>query len=125
MTVTVEAPTWGRVQTGYRALAVAQLPNGQSVLLGSLRAKSPRLAMRWLRERAGHVADQVDAPYARPLRSWLIDGLEHQWALDGLARGESYVFRVRDEEGALYVLTAEPATVSVVPRRHQVNGKKA
>lgn len=122
MTVTVEAPTWGRMRTNYQTHAIAYLPSGQSMLLGSFSAKTPRLAMRWLRERAGHVADQLDTPYARPLRSWLHDDLEHQWALDGLLRGERYVVRAWDEEGTLYLLTAKSPTLSIVSRPHPANG---
>lgn len=113
--LTVEVPAWGRVLTGYRTQATAHLPGGQRVHLGGVLAKTPRLAIRWLRERTGHVADQLDLPYARPLVAWLHDDQEWQWALDGLARGESYVVRACDEERTLYVLTAEPSAVSTVP----------
>lgn len=113
--LTVEVPAWGRVLTGYRTQATAHLPGGKHVHLGGVLAKTPRLAIRWLREHAGHVADQLDPPYARPLIAWLDDDQEWQWALSGLVRGESYVVRATDEEGTLYVLTAEPSTVSTVP----------
>jgi hypothetical protein len=43
------------------------------IVLGECRANSPRLAMRWMRERAEQLTDQLDAPYARPVRAWLRD----------------------------------------------------
>lgn len=125
MTATVEAPPLGHVQSGYRTQAVAHLPDGWSVYLGGIPTKSPRLAMRWMRERAGHVADQLDESHARPLHSWLNDRFEHQRALEGLARGESYIFRAWDEEGVLYAFTAEPTAGPPVPRPYQAAGGKA
>ena len=123
--LTVEVPAWGRVLTGYRTQVTAHLSNGHCVYLGEVLAKTPRLALRWLRGRARHVADQLDPPYARPLLAWLRDDREQQWALDGLARGEAYVVRASDEEGTFYVLSAEPSAVSTAPRSYEPGRKMA
>lgn len=110
------APCWGRVPGVYRSRAVAYLPDGRTLALGEARPNSPRLAMRWLRKRAEQLAEQLDAPYARPVRGWIADTVEHGWALAGLTQGHTYVFRVTDDEGTLYLLTAEPAALTAIPR---------
>jgi hypothetical protein len=48
--------------------------------LGSHDATSPRLALRWLRERTQHITDQLDAAYAQPGLHWLTDEAEHEQA---------------------------------------------
>ncbi len=122
MTLTVEAPAWGRVRTGFRAQAVAHLPHGRSVYLGGAEAKSPRLAMRWLRQRAAHVADQLDPSYARPLQAWLDDDAEQERALQGLARGELYGVQANDDTGVSYDLTVWPAVPYMTPRPLRAEG---
>ncbi|MFF4465814.1 hypothetical protein ACFY13_40845, partial [Streptomyces mirabilis] len=51
----------------YRCWATAYpLHETSSIPLGSHEATSPRLALRWLRERARNVTDQLDMAYAQP-----------------------------------------------------------
>jgi len=108
-----EAPSWGRVRTGYQVRASARYPDGRWVQLGSEAFTTPRLTMRWLRGRVGDVADQLDPPDARPLRAWLNDDTEQERALRGLARGERYALRAKDDAGVVYVLAAWPVAVDL------------
>ncbi|MEU8749780.1 hypothetical protein AB0C88_04790 [Streptomyces chartreusis] len=78
-----------------------------AILLGAHGAASPRLALRWLRERTGHVADQLDAAYAQPGRYWLTDEAEHERALTCRATGTAYQ-RTLYDENTRYVLIAYP-----------------
>ncbi|MBV9023548.1 MAG: hypothetical protein JO362_07080 [Streptomycetaceae bacterium] len=75
--------------------------------LGSYPAATPRLALRWLRYRAGDIADQLDALAARPTRHWINDHVEHEQALSLLARGETYTFTIFDDT-TRYALSAHP-----------------
>jgi hypothetical protein len=75
--------------------------------LGSYAAPSPRLAMRWLRVRAGHIADQLDVPLAHPVRHWLADQAEHERALAALVAGEMYTHAVHDD-ALTYLISARP-----------------
>jgi hypothetical protein len=75
--------------------------------LGSRTAASPRLALRWLRERAAAVTDQLDTPFARPGRHWLTDEREHERALASLSAGRAYRLTFHDER-TTYVITATP-----------------
>lgn len=60
----------------YRCWAAAYpLHEAISIPLGSHDAPSPRLALRWLRERTRNVTDQLDMAYAQPGRYWLRDEL--------------------------------------------------
>lgn len=60
----------------YRCWAAAYpLHEAISIPLGSHDALSPRLALRWLRERTRNVTDQLDMAYAQPGRYWLRDEL--------------------------------------------------
>ena len=120
----VEAPPRDHLQTDYQTQAIANLADGRRIDLGSLEVKSPRRAMRWLRKRAEHFADQMDIPYARPLLAWLGDDREQHWALEGLLRGESCVVRVHDDEGTLYVLTAKPSAVGFQPTPHRLSEER-
>lgn len=108
MTLMQETPGSGRLRTGFRSRAVAHALGGPAIPLGESRTNSPRLAVRWLRERAEDVADQLDASYARPVRAWLRDAEELEWALAFLSVGEPYVYRATDGQGTHYVLTAQP-----------------
>ncbi|TDC71084.1 hypothetical protein [Streptomyces hainanensis] len=64
-------------------------------------------ALLWVSWRAGHIADQLDPPAARPVRAWLADDREAGRALAQLNAGESYLLIIAD--GATrYVLSATP-----------------
>ncbi|RZE99788.1 hypothetical protein C0L86_13405 [Streptomyces sp. SCA2-2] len=76
--------------------------------LGAHDATSPRLALRWLRERTQHVTDQLDAAYAQPGLHWLTDEAEHGRALAYLTNGSGYQLTLHDESTS-YVLLAYPA----------------
>ncbi|MFF3911116.1 hypothetical protein ACFYZJ_35395 [Streptomyces sp. NPDC001848] len=79
----------------------------RSIALGSHRAASPRLALRWIRERTSHITDQLDTAYARPGRHWLTDEPEHERALAYLATGTAYQLTLHDDS-TRYVLVAYP-----------------
>ncbi|GAA3618804.1 hypothetical protein GCM10023079_05540 [Streptomyces chitinivorans] len=72
-------------------------------------AGSPRLALRWLRDRARHISDQLDPPAARPVLAWLHDDQTHEHALAVLASGTPYSHTIRDDT-TRYLLTARPTT---------------
>jgi hypothetical protein len=75
--------------------------------LGTHTANSPWGAVLWLSWRASHVADQLDATAARPVRVWLADDAEQHRALTRLGGGASYFLLIR--EGAVhYLLSATP-----------------
>lgn len=79
---------------------VAHAPGlGQAFPLGSHLASSPRLALRWLRRRAGELSDQLDPQSAQPLRAWLADPAEHERALATLADGHPYTLTTHDDTG--------------------------
>ncbi len=68
--------------SAYRCWAAAYpLHEMRAIQFGSHGAASPRLALRWLRERARHVTDQLDTAYAQPGHYWLTDEAEHERAL--------------------------------------------
>ncbi|MCX5050975.1 hypothetical protein OHB48_22060 [Streptomyces sp. NBC_00474] len=114
MMVRAECAPQVETQTMFRAQAIANLPNGRRVDLGGVEVASPLRAMRWLRKRAEHVADQLDVAFARPLLAWLGDERERHWTVEGLSRGEACLVRAHDEEGTLYVFTAAPIPVAAV-----------
>jgi hypothetical protein len=92
----------------YRCWAAAYPRHQTSAFsLGSHSAASPRLALRWLRERTGHVTDQLDAAYAQPGRYWLTDEAEHERALTYLTTGTAYQLTLYDEN-TRYVLMVHP-----------------
>ena len=96
------------VSGAYRCWAVAYpLHETRAIPLGSHGARSPRLALRWMRERTSHVTDQLDAAYAQPGRHWLTDEAEHERALSYLTTGTAYQLTLYDEN-TRYVLTACP-----------------
>ncbi|MFF4971035.1 hypothetical protein [Streptomyces sp. NPDC001083] len=96
----------------YRCWAVAYpLHEISSILLGSHDATSPRLALRWLRERTRNVTDQLDTAYAQPGRYWLRDEHEHERALTYLITGTAYQLTLHDEN-TRYVLVAYPPGVT-------------
>ncbi|MFF2652455.1 hypothetical protein [Streptomyces sp. NPDC058045] len=115
MTLLREAPAWGRVRGTYSARLLAHTPGGARVPLGEHRTDSPRLALRWLRTRAQHVADQLAPPYARHVRAWAADANEHAWALDHVAHGEPYAFLATDEDGTRYVFTTQTVASQLPP----------
>jgi hypothetical protein len=78
-----------------------------SIVLGSHDAMSPRLALRWLRERTMNVTDQLDMAHAQPGRYWLRDEREHERALTYLTTGTAYQLALHDES-TRYVLVAYP-----------------
>ncbi|SFK30523.1 hypothetical protein SAMN05192584_10541 [Streptomyces pini] len=69
----------------YRCQATASTPDdGRTFPLGTHAAGSPRLALRWLRQRARHISDQLDPPAARPVLAWLHDDQAHEHALEAV-----------------------------------------
>jgi hypothetical protein len=110
-TATEDLPAEG--QGGrYRCRAVAYpLYETRSIPLGSHEAASPRLALRWLRERTGNVADQLDTAYAQPGRYWLRDETEHERTLAFLTTGTAYQLTLHDEN-TRYVLAVHPPGVN-------------
>jgi hypothetical protein len=93
---------------GYWCEAMAYTPDsGRAIWLGSHPATTPRLALRWLRNRACDIADQLDAAAVRPARDWIADVREHDRALLALRRGEMYTFTIFDGDFQ-YVLSARP-----------------
>ena len=88
MAVVTRASAWGRLRAVFCSRAIADARGGPTVALGEYRANSPCLALRWAHDRAGYLADQLDAPYARPVRAWLRDTEELEWALAFVAAGE-------------------------------------
>ncbi|MFD6171843.1 hypothetical protein [Streptomyces coeruleorubidus] len=98
--------------TAYRCWAVAYPAyETRSIPLGALDTASPRLALRWLRERTRNVTDQLDAAYAQPGRHWLRDEAEHERALAYLTGGTAYQLTLYDEN-TRYVLVAYPPGVT-------------
>lgn len=82
--------------------------------LGSHQATSPRLALRWIRDRTSHVVDQLDTAYAQSGHYWLTDEAEHERALAYLTSGSAYQLTLHDES-TRYVLTASPTGATGVP----------
>lgn len=92
----------------FDADCVAYTVSGQSLHgLGGHRSNSAWLAMVWLVQRAGHIADQLDPPAAPAVRAWMSDGWEHARALLRLAQQETYAYTIRDGD-VRYVLTVAP-----------------
>lgn len=91
----------------YWVQALAHAPGGHTYNLEASVRATPRLAMRWLRERASHIADQLDPRATYQLRSWSSgnEALEHALAL--LVQGNAYTHTILDD-GTLYVLLASP-----------------
>lgn len=90
--------------------------------LGTYTAPTRRLALCWLRARAGDIADQLDPPFAQPLRHWLADQHQHEAALSTLANGRTFTHTVFDDE-VLYLLAAEPIKITPSPAAHPYNLK--
>jgi hypothetical protein len=80
---------------------------GRSIALGAHGAASPRLAVRWLRERTRDITDQLDSAYAQPGHHWLTDESEHARTLAYLTAGTAYQLTLYDEN-TRYVLVAHP-----------------
>lgn len=97
----------GRTTTYTCRAAAYPLYETSSINLGSHQTTSPRLALRWLRERTGHVIDQLDTAHAQPGRHWLTDEPEHERALAYLTTGTAYQLTLHDES-TRYVLVAYP-----------------
>lgn len=101
------------LSTGSRPLpyqcraAAYPLNEVRSIPLGSHDATSPRLALRWLRERTQHITDQLDAAYAQPGLHWLTDEAEHERQLAFLNGGTGYQLTLYDES-TRYMLLAYP-----------------
>ncbi|EKX68635.1 hypothetical protein [Streptomyces ipomoeae] len=108
MTPSWQTPWWRQAGDGYRVRVVAHALDGRRAPLGEHRVRTPRLALRWLRGRAGDVADQLDPPYARVVAAWLGDTREHERALDLMTAGRPYLFLAQDEDGIRYAFTVEP-----------------
>ncbi|MFB7501599.1 hypothetical protein ACFC09_44320 [Streptomyces sp. NPDC056161] len=79
----------------------------RSITLGSWGGTTPRLALRWLRERTSHITDQLDTAYAQSGRQWLADEPEHERVLAYLVMGTAYQLTLYDEN-TRYVLVAYP-----------------
>lgn len=93
----------------FDADCVAYTVSGHSLHgLGGYHSNSAWLAMVWLVQRAGHIADQLDSPAAAPVRAWMSDGWEHARALPRLAGQEMYAYTIRDGD-VRYVLAVAPA----------------
>ncbi|MEU1068766.1 MULTISPECIES: hypothetical protein [Streptomyces] len=102
-------PSTGSRRLPYLCRAAAYPFNEvRSIPLGAHDATSPRLALRWLRERTQHITDQLDAAYAQPGRHWLTDEAEHERALAYLTSATGYQLTLYDES-TRYVLLAYPA----------------
>ncbi|TDC21954.1 hypothetical protein E1265_16785 [Streptomyces sp. 8K308] len=105
------------LRMGYWCEAIAYTAmDSRTYWLGSCPAATPRLALRWLRSRAGHITDQLDPATAGPARSWLIDDIEHQYALGVLTEGGMYTHTIPDGQ-VRYLLSARPAARTVLPRQ--------
>lgn len=95
--------------TSYQCWAAAYpVHEADCIVLGVHAAASPRLALRWLRERTGGITDQLDAAYAQPGRHWLTDEAEHERALAYLTAGTAYQLALHDEN-TRYVLVIYPS----------------
>ena len=87
--------------------AAAHLIDGRMVWLGGRATADPVAALVWVGQRAGHVAEQLAPPLARPVWAWRDDADEHAWALEQLAAGKSYALVVCEEDVS-YVLAVTP-----------------
>ncbi|MFH8795076.1 hypothetical protein [Streptomyces sp. NPDC017941] len=98
-------------------------------MLAGYSAPSPRLAIRWLAERARHLADHIDPPAeggwapapalrvrrapdrgpdpAAALRAWTLDEGEHDQVLTAMRDGHFYRFTVTDSSQR-YSLSVRP-----------------
>ncbi|SEE53001.1 hypothetical protein SAMN05428954_2889 [Streptomyces sp. 2112.3] len=92
----------------YRAEATARYPGGRSIDLGCWTSHSPGRALGWVRMRAGHVAQQLGAPYDGVVHAWLEDAVGYRWARDGLVAGIPFMFREVDADGCTYTFVARP-----------------
>ncbi|MFI6289550.1 hypothetical protein ACIBCM_33250 [Streptomyces sp. NPDC051018] len=88
------------------ATAITAVP-GHAIPLSTHQARSPRLALRWLRARVQDVTEQLDPPYAAPAHHWLTDEPEHDRARTLLAHGGTYTLTLHDES-ARFILSARP-----------------
>ncbi|WP_246150537.1 hypothetical protein [Streptomyces qinzhouensis] len=79
----------------------------EPISLGTRTASSPRLALRWLRNRTAAITAQLDPPYARPGRDWLTSEAEQEEALALLATGHTYRVTLHDDQ-TTYVIAATP-----------------
>ncbi|MFG2138947.1 hypothetical protein [Streptomyces sp. NPDC048650] len=100
----------------YRASAVARCPDGTVITLGGRESGSPRRALRWLRSRAEHVAEQLGAPCDTALRARLDDDAGYQWALYGLVADIPFAVEVVDGDGCVYTLAAHREAAVQHPR---------
>ncbi|GAA2369851.1 hypothetical protein GCM10010417_35230 [Streptomyces carpaticus] len=102
---------------GFWCEAIAHTTNSPSThWLGSAPSPTARIALRWLRRRAGHISDQLDSPVAHPVRCWLANQAEHERALAVLVSGVLYTLTIPD--GVVrYLLSARPAKRTPLPRR--------
>ncbi|MGW7514839.1 hypothetical protein ACWGJ2_04535 [Streptomyces sp. NPDC054796] len=96
-----------RLATVYGCEAYAFTPLGPTWPLDSYGARSPRLALRWMRARVQDVADQLDPAVAAPARHWLTDQREHEWVLTRLRVGAPYTLTLF-EDTTRYVLMVKP-----------------
>jgi hypothetical protein len=103
-----EAPPTGSQPLPCHCQAAAYpLHEVRAIPLGSHDAASPRLALRWLRDRTRHITDQLDTAYAQPGLYWLTDESEHERALAYLTAGTGYQLTLYDDT-TRYVLAAYP-----------------
>lgn len=89
--------------------AAAYVAGGRMIWLGGNSTAVPVAALVWLGWRAGHVAEQLDAPLARPVWAWRDDGDEHARAVERLSRGETYALVIQTDD-VVFVLAATPVT---------------
>lgn len=96
-----------RTASSYWCDAAAHLAGGRMVWLGGHRAAGALSALVWIGWRAGHIAEQLDAPLARPVWAWREDAHEHARALEQLAAGKTYALVISHDDVA-YVLAVTP-----------------
>ncbi|MDB1086731.1 hypothetical protein PJ985_04015 [Streptomyces sp. ACA25] len=89
-----EAVAWTRGRTGLFRLGACTVGSAWGAVL-------------WLCWRGSHVADQLDAAAARPVRAWLADREETERACAALEAGRGYAHVVADGP-VRYVLSAVP-----------------
>ncbi|WP_438486278.1 hypothetical protein [Streptomyces sp. S186] len=97
----------------YRAELVVHRPSGAPIDLGGVVSYSPRRAARWMRTRAGQVAQQLGVPHGAGVRDWLGERGDFDRAVAALVSGTPLTLTVVDAEGCAYALVARPGGMAV------------
>ncbi|MFC1405720.1 MULTISPECIES: hypothetical protein [Streptacidiphilus] len=92
---------------------------GAAYSLGGAAALTPRLAMRWARQRGQDIGPQLNPPGSWVIDGWLQDERELAKALYQLTVGITYDLTVY-EESAEYALTIRP--IAIPPITDPANG---